>query len=99
MYYFEGQPSDDGRLIWRRMGHDADREDGVIMLQLPAGNASRYATNGSTAAEAMARANESDEQQDGREQCELDEDDYSILTSPADDFVLIADTMPQGSET
>jgi hypothetical protein len=54
MYYFEEQPSYDGRLIWRRMGHDADREDGVIMLQLPAGNA----TNGSTAAEVMTRVND-----------------------------------------
>jgi hypothetical protein len=92
MYYFEEQPSDD---VWRRMGHNGDIGDAAIILQLPAENA----TNGSMAAEETIRANESDVQREEGEQCELDEDDYAILESPAEDFVLISNTnVPYGSE-
>ena len=73
------------------MGRNGDfQEDGVTMLQLAVENA----TGESTTAEEMVSANESDEQCEEREQCELDEDDYAILELelPADDFVLISDT-------
>jgi hypothetical protein len=90
MYYFEEQPSNDGRSIWQRIGRNGDHEEGVIMLPLPADNATNL--NESTTVEEMARDNDSDEQHEGREQCKLDEDDYAIVESPEDQFVLISDT-------